>query len=264
MRSTRIVFGLTGGIVAASILITYLYGDRVIRLQEDERLRQETISSLDAVLSTALDAETGQRGYIITGDESYLSPFKQAELRVHEKVEELYRKERGISTADLATLGQLIDGKFAELNMTIELRRIRGFETAYSIVRAGEGKERMDRLRILLGRIRSEQDAIRRSEGQRIHVTTQRRSLVFMAAGAANVVCVGWGYRRIRRALHDRALAIENAQRKSDLFSTTLASIGDCVIVTDARGRITFMNSVAAKVTGWTEGGAKPPTPRNI
>ena len=41
-------------------------------------------------------------------------------------------------------------------------------------------------------------------------------------------------------------------QRQKDLLAVTLASIGDCVIVTDTLGRITFMNAVAEELTGWT------------
>ena len=40
-------------------------------------------------------------------------------------------------------------------------------------------------------------------------------------------------------------------QRQKDLLAVTLASIGDCVIVTDKLGRITFMNSAAEVLTGW-------------
>ena len=257
MRSTRIVFGLTAGVVAASTFITFSFGNRVIELDRQEELRQKTISDLDAVMSTVLDAETGQRGFIITGDESYLSPFKQAESRLHQKVEEVYRAETKISSDDLRLLMQLINGKFAELNRTVDMRRTKGFEAATSIVRGGEGKETMDRLRALIGRLRSEQEAMWQLEALSSHETTKARTLLFIVTGIANIACLGWGYWRIRGALRDRAVAIENAQRESDLFSTTLASIGDCVIVTDAAGRITFMNSVAEEVTGWCIAEAK-------
>ena len=80
----------------------------------------------------------------------------------------------------------------------------------------------------------------------------KRARWLFIVTGIANIACLAWGYWRIRGVLRDKAVVIENARRKSDLFSTTLASIGDCVIVTDAAGRITFMNSVAEEVTGWT------------
>ena len=97
MRTTRIVFGLTAGVVAASTLITFSFGNRVIEHDSQEELRQKSISDLDAVMSTVLDAETGQRGFIITGDGTYSSLFQQAESRVHEKVGGSYKAKTRIS-----------------------------------------------------------------------------------------------------------------------------------------------------------------------
>ena len=65
----------------------------------------------------------------------------------------------------------------------------------------------------------------------------------------------------------DEALGQSNArgfelQQQKDLLSVTLSSIGDCVMVTDRDARITFMNPVAEKLTGWTLEEAKGrPTP---
>jgi PAS domain S-box-containing protein len=65
-----------------------------------------------------------------------------------------------------------------------------------------------------------------------------------------------WGFMRIQHAIAERNTAVAEEQKERELLSTTLSSIGDCVIVTDVEGRITFMNPVAINVTGWSEGEA--------
>ena len=72
------VFWLTGVVVVASIIATFWFGNRVLEAQAREELRREGIARIDQLESTISDAETGQRGFVITGDEAYLQPFNQA------------------------------------------------------------------------------------------------------------------------------------------------------------------------------------------
>lgn len=111
----------------------------------------------------------------------------------------------------------------------------------------------MDQIRDVVGRLREEQEAELTKDIQESNVATRHRTDTFFATGAVNVLVLLWGFMRIRRALRERNDALLERQQQSDLLSTTLASIGDCVMVTDPAGRITFMNQIAANVTGWEE-----------
>jgi PAS domain S-box-containing protein len=82
--------------------------------------------------------------------------------------------------------------------------------------------------------------------------------VVFLLCGLLNLGILAWAYRRITEASRERNVALHEArarslelQRQKELLSVTLSSIGDCVLVTDNEGRITFMNPVAEEVTGW-------------
>ena len=88
-------------------------------------------------------------------------------------------------------------------------------------------------------------------------------------AGLLNLIVLAWAYRRIAELIKLRDQALAQAarrdvelKRQKDLLAVTLSSIGDCVIVTDQAGRITFMNKVAEEVTGWKvhEANGRPST----
>ena len=109
----------------------------------------EVLEHIANVLSLLKDAETGQRGYVITGDEAFLEPYQTAVGSVPSVVKELRQL-----TADnpnqqkrLDQMEPLIAAKMAELKQTIDLRRKGKLEEVTTIVRGGEGKRIMDDLR---------------------------------------------------------------------------------------------------------------------
>ena len=66
-----------------------------------------------------------------------------------------------------------------------------------------------------------------------------------------NLVFLGWVARKMFTALREREAAVFKTKRQEELLDTTLASIGDAVIVTNAAGRVTFLNGEAEHLTGW-------------
>ena len=253
MRVTAVVFGISAAVVAGSALLTYSAGERVIRLRQEQEKRRQALSVLDEIFSTVQDAETGQRGFIITGDENYLEPFTAAQARLPQVMQRLRQLgDTGVPPSDAAELDRTISDKFDELGRTLELRRQAGFESALATIQAGSGKAAMDKIRAVVARIREQQEGQLQKEGHDSEIATRERTIVFLGSAAVTLLVLAWGSLRIRRAIEDRNSAIIERQQERDLLSTTLASIGDCVIVTDPAGRITFMNAVASAVTGWT------------
>jgi len=111
----------------------------------------ETIDADQALVSTLQDAETGQRGYLLTGDERYLEPYNGARARYSSEIDKL----RALAAGDrdrldrVEQIGQIAAAKFAELEETIALRRAGKLEEATSIIRSDRGKVLMDRFRAM-------------------------------------------------------------------------------------------------------------------
>jgi methyl-accepting chemotaxis protein len=120
----------------------------------------KVLTELERVLSLVRDAETGQRGFLLTGDEAYLKPYTDARAEV---TVALYHV-RGL-TADnpeqqrrLKELQAAIDAKFKELRQTIDLRKQpEGFDKALQVVKTDRGKDFMDDVRDRIDAMREEE-----------------------------------------------------------------------------------------------------------
>lgn len=110
----------------------------------------------EKVLVTTIDLETGQRGYLITGDSSYLEPYDAALESIDDNVEQLLQatsthpKQRVL----VDSLKTLVWMKMDIVKKTVEARR-KSFEDAQAVVKGGEGKMLMDKIRGVIANIQS-------------------------------------------------------------------------------------------------------------
>lgn len=112
--------------------------------------------------SMILDAETGQRGYILTGDERYLDPYRAALQRLDKLKDKVHLMMAGgpSEQRQLDELDGLLKNKQDELAETVTLRREKGFEAALAVVRSDRGKRTMDDMRRILDDMLQEQDRL--------------------------------------------------------------------------------------------------------
>lgn len=116
---------------------------------------RETSRAARTLLIALVDAETGQRGYLITGDERYLEPYKNSLKNIHSLMSEL--KDLTADNANqrdyIFTLEKTIPDKINDLEKKIEIQKKQGQEVARQIVLSDEGKKKMDEIRALISDI---------------------------------------------------------------------------------------------------------------
>jgi methyl-accepting chemotaxis protein len=122
-------------------------------LEQNTSLVVHTYQVMDTtrdLLLAAEDAETGQRGFVITGDDSFLTPYLQASDRtIPERLSamETMLRDDPSQLGRVRVLRQLLGEKFEELSRTIQERRVQGFEASRVMVENQRGKKIMDEIR---------------------------------------------------------------------------------------------------------------------
>jgi len=119
----------------------------------------ETLRQLSLFNSALKDAEIGQRGYLLTGDVTYLQPYLRSLGLIDQRLA-LVKEATSNDSAQRRIVSD-IEGitrqKLTELHETVEMRKAGNVEGAMAVVRTDSGKEAMDRLRDLVGDLYSRQ-----------------------------------------------------------------------------------------------------------
>ncbi|MES1244824.1 MAG: response regulator [Acidobacteriota bacterium] len=137
---------------------------RALKQSSDEVAHtHEVLSALDLILSLMKDAETGQRGYILTGDEKYLEPYNAALAGIDARVADVERltADNPVQQARIPVLRNHLGAKRRELAETIALRRALGFEAARIAIASDRGKAAMDALRDQIGTMERDEEKLR-------------------------------------------------------------------------------------------------------
>jgi signal transduction histidine kinase/CHASE3 domain sensor protein/ActR/RegA family two-component response regulator len=120
----------------------------------------DVINEADHLLSLMKDAETGQRGFLLTGAEHYLAPYEDALRHLGPSLERLRTRlaEDASQRQRLDRMEALIQKKLAVMEHTLSLAREGRTSVAIEQVRSGEGKLLMDELRVLERELRTEEE----------------------------------------------------------------------------------------------------------
>ncbi len=160
----KIRVGFVFALVLLLILGVVLY-QTTLKFREAER-REEQIDTeldkLDEISSALKDAESGERGYLITGDEQYLEPYDEAIQTIDRDLSDL----RGL-TADnpnlhrkIDILAPLIATKLAAMAHMQDVRKNQGFEPAAQLVLMNQGQQIMDDILQSIGEVGDEQNQL--------------------------------------------------------------------------------------------------------
>ncbi|HTV94638.1 MAG TPA: response regulator [Steroidobacteraceae bacterium] len=148
----RTLAGFLIAIAAVVVIAVLSYDSLRITEQSAQSVTRtvEALAQVEGLLSTLKDAETGQRGYLLTGQEGYLEPYLNAKRTLPIEFKNL----NGVmldpaQRARLDNLQALAQEKMQEVSETVELRRAGNGDAAMALVLTGRGKNSMDRIRAL-------------------------------------------------------------------------------------------------------------------
>ena len=252
LRVERIVLPLSIGVVLAIAGLFYFDWDSLRNSRTEVNRLQRLLRANEALLSALKDLESGQRGYLLTGDRSYLQHYEKAKRDLPGLADELQSEVRFAEQIErVQQLRPLIQDKLTEVDATLLVRDQLGAEAALAIVRTDRGQTTMDAIRQISSTISG--SAYARLTGNSIEVEDhfiKTRSAVLLGCGIiAALLALSLGLIQHANSRREDLMASLDAEKRK--FQVILSSIGDGVITTDQAGVITFLNPVAAQLTGW-------------
>ena len=155
---------------------------------EDMREAQLTRGALNDLIQTILDAETGQRGYLLTGDVRYLEPYDKAMGQVNQQLDilrQIFTPYKGQLT-EFGIMSRQISRKLAELDLSVRMRRENKEEAWRFVLSTDVGKELMQSIREQTAKLASA--SIRNMEQGQVQI---KRTLLLSRIGVAILAMMG-------------------------------------------------------------------------
>lgn len=247
---------LATGIVLVIVVLFYAdwHAYQAATTQSDEA--RQFIRETDSLLTSVTDAETGERGYLLTGDRKYLRPYEKALAQIPKELNDLSATAVHVprEAQQIENLRSLVADKLAELKSTIEVRDQQGDEAAMATMRNGEGRLTMDEVRSAADVMVGREEAWLYETNKNLQTSANHSRIIVL------VGCIGLVFLLFRLGSAVDAVVLErerfahDVEESRQLLETTLSSIGDAVVVTDAGGKIRFANRLAERLTGWAAG----------
>jgi PAS domain S-box-containing protein len=250
------------------------------KLNQVSTTRTQTTLIIDraqGLMSELIDAETGQRGYLLTGNEAFLEPYLAVRDKVSGELEALLQSTlTSDARNDLNAITPLMAAKMAELSDTIDLYQNGDITAAIAIVNSGQGKDLMDSIRAEMNSflqiekgLLAQNDTAFQSSMRFLFIILIFTSLLTLVFAFSFAFFINRETQnRLKNLVHletQHLLEIQETTNKQlqqanitlqaseEKLTVTLNSIGDAVMATDTEGRITLLNPLAERLTGWTQ-----------
>lgn len=208
-RGLIIAFCFALALLVANALVSYRATNTLIESNRWVLHTQEVITELENILSQMKDAETGQRGYLVTEDESFLEPYQNASPRIGEYIKRLKEKtaDNQLQQSRIPVLEQKISERLNLLRSGIDLYRKDGLSAVRQSGTLLAGKDKMDELRLLIAEMKAEEDRLLKLRTEDARLSGRNTVLTFLIANILALVLFVLVYCLINRYVSERKRA---------------------------------------------------------
>jgi len=216
---------------------------------------QEVIRNNQKVLTDVNDAQSAERGYIITGEDGYLEPYRRATDDIPQGLASLRQlvADNPAQQQRINELQQLVEQRLLVLNQALEQRRTSGFDAAKAVVVAGQGRAVMQRIQEVSHETEKEEYGLLQ---QRVQVRQARLQTGFAATLAAvflALVTFILAPHDVRRAVRQRNAAQRKIEESESTSRALFQTAAQGIFMVDQSGKIVGANPAAENMLGYSE-----------
>jgi signal transduction histidine kinase len=217
------------GLAVALLLAVATFSYRMtIRGDEDRRWVDHTyvvLGRLEAVLADVLDAEACQRGYLLTGEEPYLIPYREALGRLERDVKAVREltADNPVQQAALDRLEPMLLTRLTEMHGRIEARRAGAEAGATETAQLDLGEKHMDRIRVATEEMKQEEKQllVRRTAESEASARLTRATIV--TGDALALLCLVFAGLMVQQEMSKRQSAEEGLRRSNEELERRVA-----------------------------------------
>ena len=252
-RKIILAFGLVIIVLVINALVSY----RATRtLIDNERLvahSHEVLKLFALTLSDLQEAETAQRGYLITQDEKYLEPYQGAVSNFYSESQQLEEliADNPNQQRRVVQIKKLAADRLELLQEAIRLQREGQPQATRALLIGGRGKKLMDEIRRLVDAGEAEENALLSSRAAETKTSGQRALITFISVNLLAFTFAGLAIFLSQRELETRERAQAALKESEERYRTITETASDAIITIDEANQIIFANRAAQKVFGY-------------
>ncbi|PYV49357.1 MAG: hypothetical protein DMG92_11220, partial [Acidobacteria bacterium] len=253
-RKTAAGLAVIALILAVAAGLTYRSSRAFIQASEWVSHTHEVLTELESTVSAVADAQTATRGYIITGQEALLEPYKAAAPAIRNHIERLesLTADNPSQQRHLADLRAAVTKKLESLQLNINLRSQQGFDAARQRVATGTGTLQMNEVRTIISEMKREEDSLLKRRDRDFRLSAEKTTLTFSAVVLLEFLLLATVYYILRTDITRRKRTEERLGASEERFRLLVDGATDYAIFTlDPLGHVASWNQGAERIKGY-------------
>lgn len=221
---------INAGFLPAFIIlgvISYVSYTNTLRLVKNAELvlhTQTVVTGLEEMMSKMKDLETGQRGFLLTGDEDYLEPYQRGLNDIDNIIDQLQRltTDNERQQQRITQLRELKDKRVEELQRVMHLRREKGLNAAIGRVSQDVGKNFMDTFRNIKNDMKNEELRLLETRNAKVSENTKTTQWIILVGGVLSLLVILGATIIVNLAENERLLAMVGLEKQNRIRSGLL------------------------------------------
>lgn len=253
-RKLSLVFSATSVLLLAGAIYSHRNAIHIVKVADWMQHTHEVNLKLSELRGDLDESQSAQRGYILTGNESFLLLASNAEPAAERYLAELLKltEDNLIQQQRLVSLKSIVSEWFKFSESTIDARRTLGFEAAVSLITSGHGKALMDQIRVRIVNMKEAEERLRLLRQEELAALTVSTISILPIATALSFVLLAAGFLQVNATAVVDIIGNEALRESEDRFRTMADAIPQLVWIAEPNGHITWYNQRWYDFTGTT------------